>query len=415
MEKLYKNREFMEKNAHLTSEELANEYGGHQATWRRWRVRLGISPTYRPTEPTYEEPMPEEVDIEQVVMTERKIARLSNEVNSLKRKNRELMRHADAYESIIELASEKIRGFVPVKIPKCAITPNKTVTAAVQMLSDEHGDEVVSLEVTDGLNQYDWNIFKRRAAQLVDTNLSIAFDHHSGETIEDLFVFKLGDAFSNDIHPELAKTNSRVFMDALFDIAEVESRMLMELAQWYPRVHVVSVPGNHPRLSKKIEYKLPQNNGDYALSKVMELMCQRQENIEFKIPKAWTTRVEIMGYTFLLNHGAGIKGSNGIPFYGFVRADGKLTAINAQRDVRIDYICQGHFHQQASLPRIAGAGKYLTNGTMKGTDEFAFEGLKTAGPAEQMFFGVNEKFGRTWSYDMRLDLADHEPSRYDDF
>jgi hypothetical protein len=60
----------------------------------------------------------------------------------------------------------------------------------------------------------------------------------------------------------------------------------------------------------------------------------------------------------------------------------------------------GHFHNTATLG-MSGS-KAIINGSFVGPDVFCLKDIHVGGKAEQKVFGIGDKHGITWSYDVNL-------------
>jgi hypothetical protein len=95
----------------------------------------------------------------------------------------------------------------------------------------------------------------------------------------------------------------------------------------------------------------------------------------------------------------------GIPFYGLNRDDAKqhemrnnkhIKKLLMQTDKNLDYDYRlvAHFHNKNML------GNTFMNGSMIGPENFGRNTLHVAQAPSQKFFGLNEKYGISWLYDL---------------
>jgi hypothetical protein len=95
--------------------------------------------------------------------------------------------------------------------------------------SDLHGCENVSLEQTNGLNEYGWETMVARHWRMRDAILS--FKRHRPYPVKRLTIVPGGDMVSGDIHDELRETNEKVLMEAAIDIGLFGADWIASLAR----------------------------------------------------------------------------------------------------------------------------------------------------------------------------------------
>lgn len=284
----------------------------------------------------------------------------------------------------------------------------------VMHLSDGHHDQIVSPEECGGVEKYDFPISCRRAEQYVDTLL----DWTQG-TLSPKFNFKVctvlayGDHTSGEIHGHVNRSYFKNQFKNSFAIAQLHALMYRDLAPHFDQVNVVYLPGNHGRRSLKKDFHGAHDNWDYLIGEMARLHCRDIENISFLIPNSFSVNVNINGVGFNLSHGDDVKGNGGIPFYGMVRRQKGLIAMNAMMGgQKIRYFCMGHHHVQGALADIDG--ELVLNGAWVGTDSYAFNSFSGYREPSQLIHGVNPKHGITWRMNVHLKTADEArgPKRY---
>ncbi len=268
------------------------------------------------------------------------------------------------------------------------------------ILSDSHVGESFTLEETGGLSEFNHEIFKKRAELFRTRMLEIIERHRHMYDIPELHVFSLGDIVAG-MHD--AGQWSPLYMD--LDIYEqvmsgfaVFRDILATWAKAFKRVHFYGIYGNHGRVGKRGQEKY-HINWDRICYDFLQIGLADYDNITWHIPRAWFDVPNILGKNFYLFHGDGIRGYQGIPYYGVERAEGRITSMH--KDKRIDYFLLGHFHSPAELQ--TNNGRIIMNGSWVGGDMFSIKDLKRLDRPEQKMFGIHEKRGITWMYN--IDLA----------
>jgi calcineurin-like phosphoesterase family protein len=177
----------------------------------------------------------------------------------------------------------------------------------------------------------------------------------------------------------------------------------MQLAQHFPHIDVVSVPGNHGRMTKKPSYKNRIENFDMIMTDMLSMILANQPNITITASPAFATIVEVENHSIFLSHGDTVRGWQGIPYYGFNRMRGNVREMMAFRGDKVDVFCHGHFHQAGYL-----AGPMILNGCMSGPDEFSVTNAMGVDHPHQMMFGMHAEQGMSSMYKLRLDKAEEQ-------
>ena len=263
---------------------------------------------------------------------------------------------------------------------------------AVVYLSDQHADRVIQATGTWGLERYDFNVFRCRIwewAKMIQRYTQVHLPNYEFET---LWVWHLGDAIHGDIHDQKLRNHYGNTLKAAIATGDVQAQALAYLAPYFKRVVVVCVPGNHGRTTKQLEWEGPHDNFDYLVAKTMEMRLSQHENVTIFTPNAWSAHVEVRGWLWHLNHGMGVIGSMGIPWYGFERREGRVQRLVSFKDRQVDYFAYGHFHTPMTRP--TGRGKAIHAGAWFFTDAYSLNKLNVGNEPEQQLLVFSERFGR---------------------
>lgn len=280
---------------------------------------------------------------------------------AVERTNETLRRALDVVESV-----ETTRLNPPTWLTKAPSGKNNATVVA--MLSDTHFDEVVDPDEMDGLNKYDRRIATMRLELWTQNVIHLTRNYLSGVQYDGIVVMLGGDLFSGDIHEELAQTNEDSMLGSLLYWSEQIGAAIELFGQEFKKVHVMAVPGNHGRMSRKPRAKLrARTNFDWLLSKMLERHFTGRKNITFDVPDSADCLVNIYGWGHLLTHGDQASGGGGIggiwPPVMRLRAR-KLTRYS-DTGRPFHTLWMGHWHQYISTPSL------IVNGSMKGYDEYA--------------------------------------------
>lgn len=280
-------------------------------------------------------------------------------------------------------------------------------------LSDGHHDQIVTPEECGGLEEYDFNISCARAERYVDTALEWTQDTLSPKfNFRRLFILAYGDHTSGEIHGHVNRSYFRNQFKNCFAIGQLHALMYRDLAPYFDQINVVYLPGNHGRRTAKKDFHGAHDNWDYLIAEIAKLHCSQIDNIDFLVPNAFSVNIMINDVGFNLSHGDDIRGYQGIPFYGMVRRQKNLIALNSLTGNKVKYYCMGHHHVAASLADIDG--ELLINGAWVGTDSYAYNSFAGYREPSQWIHGVNPKYGITWRMNVHLkhEAEKAGPNRY---
>ena len=353
--------------------------------------------------------------------TDEKILELESEIAHLTEERNHARRTAKAnskYQGLFKAATEVIEAKMlkPMKaLPKLRETKRKISVEEdlVLHLSDGHHDQVITAVETGGLEEYNFPISCARAERLVDTTIEYTQEHLSNYKFRNLWILANGDHTSGEIHGHENRSYFRNQFNNSLAIGQLHALMIRDLAPYFEQVNCVYVPGNHGRRSLKKDHYGAHENWDYLVAKTTQLWLRDLDNVSFLIPNAFSVNLNINGVGFHMCHGDDIRGQMGIPFYGMVRRQSKLMALNNINDsVRIRYLCMGHHHVAASLADLDG--ELLVNGAWPANDQFSYNAFAGYREPCQMLHGVNPKYGVTWRMLVRLkhEAEADGPKRY---
>ncbi len=267
------------------------------------------------------------------------------------------------------------------------------------MISDLHVGASFTDSATGGLGEYNLSIFKQRMNAMKESLIKITERHRLMYSIKHLHVFCLGDIIAgmND-----AGDWSPVYIDMgpVDQAFEGVAALRDTIAYWasaFEKVTFYGVYGNHGRVSRRGVHKY-SDNWDRVVYKFLEQSMSEYDNIEWNIPETWYIMRTIQNHNFYIVHGDGIKGQNGIPYYGVEKSTGRVAGLFPQKP---DYTLMGHFHSTAELS--TNFGKVLINGSYMGGDMFSIHDLQKSERPEQKIFGIHPEQGITWMYNIQLD------------
>lgn len=244
---------------------------------------------------------------------------------------------------------------------------------ALIMLSDLHLDEVVkAAEVTvsgRALNAYDRRIALQRLRRTAEGAVRLGTELMQGFAYDGAIVVLGGDLISGSLH-DLAEWNEGGGPIATCDYwVDHLAAFLSTIADAYGPTHVVSVVGNHGRNTRKPRTKgRVEDNFDHLLARLLCRHFVADERFTWNIPLSADAYVDVYDSRILITHGDQAKGGAGIS--GLLTPISLLDHRKRKRDATVgrpySHLFMGHWHQYLRT------GSVTVNGSMKGTDEYAF-------------------------------------------
>jgi hypothetical protein len=270
-------------------------------------------------------------------------------------------------------------------------TPAKGHHAIVNLLvTDTHFDEEVDPAQVDGINAYNREIAEMRLEKAFRSTVNLAKNYLAGVTYDGATLLLGGDIFSGNIHDELTRTNADTLFGSLLHWLGPMGAGIEMLAREFGRVHVVGVPGNHGRMTRKpIAKQRAADNLDWLLYRLLAREFAKDDRITWEIPTAADAHVKVYSVHHLLTHGDQFRGGSGI---SGAMAPLMLGAHRKSRRQMVagrpyDYMVMGHWHQHAFLQ----AKGLVVGGCLKGYDEFAYvQNYEPEAPSQALWITTPE-------------------------
>jgi hypothetical protein len=366
--------------------QVARDLGMHHSTLGTHARRHGLTTAKKAVLGQPDPTPPEDEGVSELEIAQHRI----KELESALRKDRK----ANVYDERVARAVEEAAGRCKSKYsPQVIAKSHRKKTEHVFVLdwSDLHAGEVVSLEETGGLNEYNWEIMLKRQDRLREALFS--YQDNRPYPVKKLHVFALGDMLSGNIHGELEATNEIPLAEATVQLGLDGAEWLESLAERFDLIEFAGVVGNHPRAHKKPWAKQGYDNADWTSYHVMATSLKKNKRITFDIPKANQHRVIVADkFPNLLWHGDGVRSSMpGIPWGGVSRRVNALRHQYAAANLPIDYFHNGHFHQANAVEQ----GRIIVNGSVKGVDEYSLKAFGGGQPPCQVLSTFHPNRGLT--------------------
>ena len=269
----------------------------------------------------------------------------------------------------------------------------------VLAFGDLHVGQVVELQATHGINEYNFDVWQNRLEYLEGRVLDILFTHQTSH-YDEIVVAGLGDNVSGLIHEELQKYGAQHIIDQVVIGATAVSVFLARLSAHFKRVRYVGISGNHGRTSKQKESVQYYKNFDYLWNAQIATRLRSYANISVEIPKAIFTVMDVADHRILVSHGMELPPSSmGLPAYSINRAAGSYQEILRMVQEHYDYWILGHVHRPMELDAS------IVNGCFSGFDEYSVGKLFKPIRPMQKLLGFHKNHGLTWHYPIQLHKA----------
>ena len=268
-------------------------------------------------------------------------------------------------------------------------------------LGDWHMGQVVDPNLTGGITEYSFDIFKHRLRLLRDSIIEIMELERSKIPIDTLYINGLGDFVTGEhIYLNQPYQIDRAAIDQVVEGSQFwVEEFFIPLLKVFKKVRMYAVAGNHGRVGQKGEYNY-KTNWDYMFYKFVETMLTGQKRFEM-----FTSESSMMIYEYpeapdykhLIAHGDEVRSWMGIPFYGLERFTSRVISLY---NIPINYVHIGHHHRKCDID--IAHGELMINGSAVGGSVYSVKDLQVATPAKQLFYGFSPSRGKTWQYDLVL-------------
>lgn len=304
-----------------------------------------------------------------------------------------------------EVRSEllKLDGIEP-KTPEWVLSepkkPSRGPGVPTLFCSDWHYGEVVKPEEINGKNAYNLAIANKRIQALVASTIKLLKQHIVNPDYPGIILVMGGDMLSGDIHEELSQTNEEPMMKVLVDLYGKMVWAIDTLQREFGKVFVPVVAGNHGRTSRKPRAKQrAHTNYDWLLGSLLAKHYEGSKTVTVMVADGPDLLYSVYGHRYLLTHGDQFRGGDGITgaLMPIVRGDHKKRSRNAQIDMEFDTLLMGHWHQFFFNQRI------IVNSTLKGLDEYAYQGNFPYEAPSQTLWITNAKRGITFLMPVMVD------------
>lgn len=266
----------------------------------------------------------------------------------------------DYLESVLKESGERI--YTPSPVEVCVGNSDNDLLV---ILSDFHIGAAFSSE----WGEYNSDIATRRLNQYIREIVKIAERHNS----ENCFVSIQGDLISGNIHKSIQVTNRENVIDQIKIAANLITDFCFELSNYFKKVTITNVSGNHSRIDKK-EDALHSERLDDLIGWIVKNSLSHINKITFKENNLdiGIASIDIRGKEYIAVHGD----------YDSYSSSGVSNLCMMIH--RIPYaILYGHLHH-CSVDEVNGV-KMVRGGSLAGSgDAFTIEKRLSGKPSQMV-------------------------------
>ncbi len=335
----------------------------------------------------------------------------SDKLKELKRTNERLLKQidklkdkkADMIEAVYQGARDGMSTLTLPKISKPKIKAKKKDTElCVPLLSD--------IQLAKRTTDYGTEIAEKRVIEYAHRIVKLTHIQRQSHTVDKCVVLALGDIVEGElIFPGQAHLiDSSLYRQVTVDGPRILHAFFSILLEAFQEVECYWVIGNHGALGgrSRRDYN-PETNADRMLGKILSTMFANEKRIKFNIPEGvdqhWYAVADLGEKAkFFCFHGDNIRGSMGLPFYGYNKKILGWKAL-ASQGLMEDFthaVC-GHYHTPTSL--YINDVRVWVNGSTESYNSYAQEQLASMGRPSQYCLFVKPDKGVTAEYLVNLE------------
>lgn len=293
---------------------------------------------------------------------------------------------------------------IRVSIPTWTQAPSgsRGASAVLVHTSDHHMGEVIRAGEVQGVNAFDPDICARRLRRMASAACEIGSRWASDTDCRGAVLTLAGDLISGDIHEELTATQELTAHEQVQASVEAIAAMIRLLVEGFGRVHVVGVPGNHGRTTRRPTAK---RYGALSYDILICAMVAREfpgdDRITWQVDGATDQFLTVWGRTLMVTHGDKLGTGGGMGFAGpvlpMLRGGHKVRLQQASLGQAPYLILAGHYHTSAAPPGM------LFNGSVPGWSEYGRDVRAGVEPPKQWLALLHGKWGLRERLDVQLE------------
>ena len=208
------------------------------------------------------------------------------------------LNYADARaEDMLDKLSDSLVSIGKVQFPNHQINTFASDNDMVVLLSDLH----IGAAFDSVFGKFDTDIARERIDKLLSDVINLQRLHNS----KNCYVLSLGDQISGIIHKTIQVTNRENVVEQIKIATEIISNFCYALSFHFENVTVISVSGNHSRLTSNKDNAIHDDRMDDIISWAVGLILNDVDNIKVVDDNIDTSIAvfEIRGKTYVATHG----------------------------------------------------------------------------------------------------------------
>lgn len=225
-------------------------------------------------------------------------------------------------------------------------------TVMLISLSDLH----IGATIDNHWNKYNTEIAGERLEQYFDKIVEV----NKKEKCRTATVYANGDIVSGIIHPNLVISSKENLIQQITIASELISQFLVALSGEFEHIDFCSVPGNHSRLSTKLDSPLYERADD-LIEFYLQARLKDVENISFDAGNKIDPTICVLT----------LSGKNFAVVHGDMDSDNKVEALQRFCGVELYGVLTAHMHH-LRIQDVRGI-KVLQSGSLMGCDDFTVE------------------------------------------
>lgn len=321
----------------------------------------------------------------------------------------EVYKSRQMHEEIRDIIASSLKDKLVIhQQPAPKRSNSKSTEDAVLVLSDSHFGKIVDPAQTSGFGHYNPAIAVKRC-QHIQSAVSRLITNNIDSPIQTLHIFLLGDLVEGMLNHAEECPDRLLVVDQVQLAALSFYQLILNLAAVIPNIKITGMVGNHGRWpnQKKMPTSDRYSNLDGVVIEWISSLISASglKNVSCNLGTSIHEFVDIRGWRFCLSHGDHLKGGDkalGVPSHSIGREISAMTSRLASSGQKVpDYYIVGDKHRPIELP--TATGKYIINGAWVGVDTYSMSGNFSPNRPQQLFFGVHDRYGKSWSYDIALD------------
>lgn len=317
-----------------------------------------------------------------------KLSRAETEAAKWKRNYKGAMASAALLEKTVD-ALAGMPGDPPMQQFKQSIRRASRGVAVIVPATDWHVEERVTLESTNGKNEFDLEIAEDRIKRYYGKVLELIEWQNHFAPVKEIWHPLLGDLLTGYIHEELVETNALSPTEACVFLQEMICSGIDFLRKKAKLpIYIPTCVGNHGRTTLKRRIKTScRNSFEWLLYMTMAKYYARDKRVHWKVGNGYHNTVGIMGRKVRFHHGDNLRYQGGVG--GISIPVNKAVAQWDKLEV-VDFDIFGHWHTF-----LSHYPKWIACGSLMGFSEYSLAIKAEFQHPTQTFIVIDRNYGVT--------------------